>query len=137
MSRKEAILSLREILVKRRDALRKALACEMDDLQKVQTGHSNGDMIDGAIKSERDYVSSQLAEVESQELERVENALEQIRTGHYGICETCENVIPIVRLNALPCATRCVKCQRAWEESQAETILLPSDSEDDDTTIKD
>jgi DnaK suppressor protein len=131
MKREESIFQLRQVLVERRDALRRALAGDLADLQKVQTGHSNGDMIDEAIKSDRDAVSSQLAEVESHELGRVEKALELIIARRYGICENCEAVIPIVRLNALPYATRCVKCQRRLEELQVSAMLLPPDPDDD------
>lgn len=43
-------------------------------------------------------------------LDLVEEALDRIKDGTYGICETCECKIPKVRLNFLPYASMCVKC---------------------------
>jgi DnaK suppressor protein len=114
MSRKDAILSMRQILVKRRDALRKALAGDLSLLKELRS-QTSGDMVDAALDSVQDEISSQLAEVESRELARIENALERMRDGQFGICEGCSEPIPMARLNALPYATYCIKCQREAE----------------------
>jgi DnaK suppressor protein len=114
MSRKDSILKMRELLVKRRDALRKALAGDLSLLKQLreQTG---GDVVDAALDAAQDEISSQLAEVESRELANIERALARMRSGSYGQCEGCNNKIPLARLNALPYATSCIECQRAAE----------------------
>ena len=114
MNRKEAILSMHQVLIKRRDALRKALAGDLSLLKELRA-QSSGDLIDAALDSVQDEISSQLAEVESRELARIENALERMRNGEYGLCEGCGTNIPLARLNALPYATYCIKCQREAE----------------------
>ena len=86
MSRKDAILNMRQILVKRRDALRKALAGDLSLLKELRA-QTSGDMVDAALDSVQDEISSQLAEVESRELSRIEYALERMREGQFGICE--------------------------------------------------
>lgn len=116
MSRKESILNLREVLITRRDALRKALAGDLSMLQQLRD-QASGDVVDAALDSVQDEINSQLAEVESRELGRIEVALERMREGHYGECEACGINIPMARLNALPYATLCVKCQREAEQS--------------------
>jgi DnaK suppressor protein len=75
---------------------------------------------------------------------RIEIALERIREGHYGICEGCGCTIPIARLNALPYATLCIKCQRESEREGAGgradvdwSRLLDSGSADADVSIND
>ena len=88
MSRKDAILNMRQILVKRRDALRKALAGDLSLLKELRA-QTSGDMVDAALDSVQDEISSQLAEVESRELARIEYALERMRDGQFGICEGC------------------------------------------------
>ncbi len=113
-NRKEAILNQHQILLKRRDALRRALAGDLSLLKELRA-QTSGDMVDAALDSVQDEISSQLAEVESRELARIENALERMRQGDYGICEGCGCNIPIARLNALPYATLCIKCQREAE----------------------
>jgi DnaK suppressor protein len=115
MNRKDAILNLRQVLIKRRDALRKALAGDLSLLKELKA-QTSGDVIDAALDSVQDEISSQLAEVESRELTRIETALERIRTGQYGICEVCGCNIPMARLSALPYATNCIKCQREAEQ---------------------
>ena len=114
MGRKDAILSLRQVLIRRRDALRKALAGDLSSLKELRE-QTSGDVIDAALDSAQDEISSQLAEVESRELAHIENALEQMRSGQYGICEGCNKPIPLARLQALPYAVLCIECQRESE----------------------
>jgi DnaK suppressor protein len=116
MARKDSLLNLRAILVKRRDALRSALAGDLSLLKELRS-ESPGDVIDAAYDSAQDEISSQLAEVESRELANIENALERMKAGKYGQCEVCGGRIPLARLNALPYATMCIDCQRDLERS--------------------
>lgn len=143
MARKDAILQMRQILVKRRDALRKALAGDLSSLQELRQ-QSAGDVVDAALDSAQDEINSQLVEVESRELHRIEVALERMRTGHYGVCESCNEKIPMARLSALPYATLCIECQREFERTGASGgndadwgRLLDSGSGDGDVTIND
>ena len=116
MARKDALLNLRAILVRRRDALRSALAGDLSLLKELRS-ESPGDVIDAAYDSAQDEISSQLAEVESRELASIENALARMKAGVYGLCEVCNCKIPMARLNALPYATMCISCQRDLERS--------------------
>lgn len=113
-NRNEAILNMHQVLIKRRDALRKALAGDLSLLQELRA-QTGGDVVDAALDSVQDEISSQLAEVESRELARIENALARMREGQFGVCEACGCNIPMARLNALPYATSCIKCQREAE----------------------
>lgn len=143
MTRKDSMLSMRQVLIKRRDALRKALAGDLSLLKELRA-QSSGDLIDAALDSVQDEISSQLAEVESRELARIENALERMRQGEYGKCEGCGISIPMARLNALPYATLCIKCQREAEREGSGgrgdvdwSRLLDSGAGDADLSIND
>ena len=143
MSRKEAILNMRQVLIKRRDALRKALAGDLSLLKELRQ-QTTGDVVDAALDSVQDEISSQLAEVESRELAQTENALERMRNGDYGVCEACGCNIPMARLTALPYATLCVKCQREAERQGITggpdadwSRLLDSGGPDSDMSFKD
>jgi len=143
MSRKDAILNLHQILVKRRDALRKALAGDLSLLRELNA-QTSGDMVDAALDSVQDEISSQLAEVESRELARIEYALERMREGEFGICEGCGINIPLARLQALPYAIFCIKCQREAERQGATSSadvdwsrLLDVPGNDADVSIND
>ncbi len=53
-------------------------------------------------------------------LRQVEEALERIRDGSYGICVRCEERIRPGRIVAVPWASLCVKCQELAEAEQEE-----------------
>lgn len=112
---------MRQVLVKRREALRKALAGDLSLLKELRA-QSSGDVVDFALDSAQDEISSQLAEVESRELASIEQALAGMRTGTYGKCEGCGANIPLARLQALPYATYCIRCQREVEKNGPESV---------------
>lgn len=115
MARKEALLRLHSRLVKRRDSLRKALSGDLDSLREYAATFEVGDSADAAVDTANDEISSQLAELESRELEQIEVALMRIEKGVYGKCEICNGKIAEARLNALPYTTTCIDCQRESE----------------------
>jgi DnaK suppressor protein len=142
MARKDAILAMRQALITRRDALRKALAGDLSLLKELSS-QSSGDVVDAALDSAQDEINSQLAEVESRELASIENALERMRVGQYGVCEGCSGKIPVARLNALPYATMCIECQREAERygahgsGDADWGRILDSSGDNDLSIND
>lgn len=46
----------------------------------------------------------------------VDNALQRLADGTYGLCQHCQQPIPPARLNALPWAERCVRCEAEVEQ---------------------
>ncbi|HEX5011949.1 MAG TPA: TraR/DksA C4-type zinc finger protein [Planctomycetota bacterium] len=56
-----------------------------------------------------------LMENEARTLHQIEDALEQMEGGRYGVCILCGQAIPLARLEALPFATTCVPCQEKAE----------------------
>ena len=48
---------------------------------------------------------------QARSIHEIRVALERIEEGRYGRCERCEEPIPPKRLDALPWARMCVKCQ--------------------------
>lgn len=130
--REEFVSKVKEILLRRREALRKALAGDLSLLKELE--QTSGDVVDFALDSVQDELSSQLAEVESRELASVDTALERIKEGKYGECEGCNAGIPIARLQALPYATLCIKCQRELEELGPDGVSWAQT--DDGQTVK-
>jgi len=55
---------------------------------------------------------------EGRYLHHLNEALERIEKGTYGMCRTCGNPIDKVRLEAVPHATQCIKCKNAEEKKQ-------------------
>lgn len=137
MARNDAMDEMRDALLTRRDALRRALAGDLSLLNELRQ-KSSGDVVDFALDSAQDEINSQLAEVESRELANIDKALERMREGSYGNCEACEKGIPLMRLQALPYAVLCIDCQREAEKQGidinhvadwSQILDIPSDSE--------
>ena len=63
---------------------------------------------------EREFTLT-LMESKDRTLEQIEEALECIEDGIYGVCEKCDAKIPKVRLNAIPYTILCVKCASRLE----------------------
>ena len=136
MSRKKSLEEMRVILIQRRNALRQALAGD-DSLLKEMSQNSGGDEIDFALECAHGEISSQLAEVESRELQYIENALKRFEEGTYGQCEACHSNIPLARLQALPYATLCINCKLKLEKAGVEpgavvdwSVILDGNTDD-------
>ena len=114
MKRNEFVKETKQQLIRRRDALRRALAGDMS-LLRSSNHESVGDEIDAAIATEQAELRSQMLNFETRELAQIENALDKIQHGKYGSCENCEGAIAPARLKALPYATECIECARREE----------------------
>lgn len=115
MHRKEFIQKMQQVLLRRRSALRQSLSGELSQFN-ISSDRHVGDEIDAALDTDYGLINANLAEVESQELANIDAALERIREGTYGICEGCEKRIPVARLQAIPYARLCVKCQQEQDK---------------------
>lgn len=115
MARRDALLRLHKSLTARRNALRKRIGRQLEDLAHLNQAKAMGDVADAAFESTGEEIASQMAELEARELAQIERALQRLKNGTYGICEGCGGKIPIARLDALPYSTLCIKCQRESE----------------------
>lgn len=114
MKRNDFIRKMQQRLIIRRDALRQALAGEVNSLRRARDA-GFGDEADISLATAQDELGSQMAEVESRELRQIEKALETMRSGHYGKCDNCGQSIAMARLQAVPNATQCISCARNEE----------------------
>lgn len=63
----------------------------------------------GTENYQREF-ASQLKSIESEALREIDEALNRIATGTYGLCEECGEPIPLARLEVVPYARLCIKC---------------------------
>lgn len=113
MSRKQALLRLRQRLIAQRDEFRKKIAEDLGLAYSRDDGAN--DIGETAHQVEQTELHTQLAALESRELRHIERALLLIQQGRYGECESCHKAIPIARLQALPFSLYCIECQRKAE----------------------
>lgn len=59
-----------------------------------------------------------IASNEQQLLNRIQEALNKINEGTFGICENCQANISMERLKAVPYARLCIKCQEEEEKKK-------------------
>jgi len=117
--RKAFLKNVREkLLAMRRQTLREI----SNDLQQGREGAKDEGMDTYDLASEeRDReISFILTDRERERLQAIQEALERVEGGSYGICENCELEIAPARLEALPFTRLCVTCQ-ADREKEAKT----------------
>lgn len=71
-----------------------------------------GDEGDLGLRSARLEEGSSVASNAARLLAQTARALARIESGTYGTCESCRAMIDLERLEAFPCAVRCMSCQR-------------------------
>ncbi len=87
----------------------------------------SGDIYDQA-SSERDReLGLILGDREREKLHSIDEALLRIHEEEYGICEECDEEIPLGRLKVLPFARHCVKCKTDIEKLNAQTRRFEED----------
>lgn len=120
MLRREELQEIKELL---RD-MKKRIMADLDARIKT-SGLSDereiGDIFDDADMEQNREFNLMLSNREKEKVEQIDAAIERIDEGVYGVCEDCEENIPMGRLKALPFTTLCVKCksQREAEEGPA------------------
>ena len=97
-------MDLQQVLLAKRRALQSALAKDVYFLRNTPDTEDESALC--------------AAQMETNELHRIDTALGKIQDGSYGICEDCGKRIPKARLEALPHATRCLSCQLVSEGEQ-------------------
>lgn len=78
-----------------------------------------GDLVDQAGDERERELSLLLTSREKEKLLAINEALEKIDEGTYGICEECGEKIGVGRLKVMPLAKLCVTCQSKLEEEQS------------------
>ncbi len=73
------------------------------------------DPVDLAVTNYSKKVMLSVSENESRQLMLINDALERIEDGEYGLCQNCEEEIVEKRLNAVPRAKYCLACQELDE----------------------
>ena len=73
------------------------------------------DVNDRATQEEEFAIELRTRDRERKLIRKIEQSLEDIKTGDYGFCETCGIEIGLRRLEARPTATQCIDCKTLAE----------------------
>jgi DnaK suppressor protein len=108
----------RRLLAEARLRLARGVATTDDELATLEK-HQPGAPTEDATWELTEAVLSRLEGREKHELDEIAAAQARLEAGTYGVCESCAQPIPLVRLRAMPAARRCVACQALFERARA------------------
>ncbi len=81
----------------------------------ILVNHYTADPLDRAAIDTGISISMRIRDRESRLMKKIQESLDKIEDGTYGICEICEESISIARLKARPVARYCIKCKTKME----------------------
>jgi DnaK suppressor protein len=84
------------------------------DVEAISASPDEGDL---ASMSHDRTIHCTLTEARSLRLRAIEEALQRIDSGEYGLCQRCEESISAKRLAAVPWANLCLACQEDSENA--------------------
>jgi DnaK suppressor protein len=97
----------RQKLIEQRTAVLSGLGIKFDTLARMGRVAEE----DQAQLSHDEFVSLHLNSLDYTQLKLVDEALDRLDSGDYGICLACDEPIPAKRLRAVSWARYCMKCQ--------------------------
>ena len=100
--------------------LRQTLSAEPHDLDRIAIARLADDLDSAHHQGERD-LELQFMEARAARLQAVHAAMDRLRDGLYGTCCECDEEISMRRLDAVPWAARCLKCQEACESGRPDS----------------
>ena len=109
------LLEMRADLVKQLDAHRAVLT---RDTPRDSSGdlsaysYHMADLGSDAIEREKEFLT---ASAEGRRLQEINEALRRVHTKEFGACETCRRLIARDRLDVMPYARLCIRCQEEEE----------------------
>jgi DnaK suppressor protein len=123
----EKMNEMKVILLKMKEETLHEISKSLKSGSDITSGEPSGDIYDQA-SSERDReLGLLLGDREREKLRNIDEALLKLEEGEYGICEECEEDIPLGRLKVVPFARYCVKCKSDIEKQQAQTKRFEED----------
>jgi len=84
----------------------------------AQEAENLADMGDQATAVADQNFMLRLREREQRLLKKIDEAIDRIRTGVFGVCEDCGGEIGYKRLKARPVTTLCINCKTKQEEDE-------------------
>ncbi len=110
---------VRRLLINQRDEI---LAMYEHDVKAGQEASDEGsdDIVDRANNAYNRELLFSLSDGERHTLLRIEEALQRMEQGIYGVCTNCGNEIRPGRLKAMPWARYCIDCQELAEKGMLE-----------------
>ncbi|NVN99898.1 MAG: TraR/DksA C4-type zinc finger protein [Geobacteraceae bacterium] len=118
---------MREVLLKLKEEAFEEIGKTLKSGTESLTDEPSGDIYDQASNERDRELTLLLGDREREKIRNIDEALARLDEGEYGVCEDCEEEIPLGRLKAMPFARLCVKCKADLEKLQAQTKRFEED----------
>jgi DnaK suppressor protein len=113
--REEMIQKIKMKLIRQKEALLNEAESALNELPGQTMFPDLGDQ--ATAETDRNFML-RLRGREQRLLKKIEEAIERIDNGSFGICDDCGNEIDIKRLDARPVTTMCIECKTLQEEEE-------------------
>jgi DnaK suppressor protein len=107
--KKSELAQYKKSLLEKRGELEKSIRNGILPGGPGTDGH--GDFADRSAAANEQEINIQLKQTDAKLLRAIEDALQRVEAGAFGICVDCEEEIPAVRLKAVPWTKVCVSCK--------------------------
>lgn len=107
--------SIRQDLLNQRRALLKEAGISLPERQDQIISPDTTDQAQAEM--DRNFLL-RLKEREQKLIKKIDQAVERIDSGNFGICRGCGNEIPLPRLKARPVADLCIECKTRQEQDE-------------------
>lgn len=115
------------LLNEKKETLLQELGYLEDNTMRLSSKEGAGDLsshayhlADHATETQDREQAFHMASREGKYLFYIEEALDRVRNGTFGICKKCGKIIPKPRLEAVPTAKMCIECKSAQERASGE-----------------
>jgi DnaK suppressor protein len=112
------------LLNEKKETLIQELGYLEDNTMRLSSKEGAGDLsshayhlADHATETQDREQAFHMASREGKYLFYIEEALDRVRNGTYGVCKKCGKLIPKARLEAVPTAKMCIQCKSAQEQA--------------------
>lgn len=121
MNSKEIAILKDELLKIQNDIMKNVKKAETEiNVMRQQSPTDEGDH---AVLLNDTAIDDTLIRKQILKLKEIEQALDKISKGNYGICEMCEEFIGLERLRVKPFARYCISCREINEKETSGNII--------------
>ena len=115
MTTRERAVRLRHMFESMRGRLLAEIATKLRETRDETRDENSGDMLDRGERFHEEDLQYTLLGMKTETIQRIDEALDRLAEGEYGLCAECGDEISEQRLAAMPFAVRCCECQGMTE----------------------
>ena len=105
------LASLKEVLLRKRGEILAVSTGTRPLPASVDVNSRQGDLADQATGNNEVHIQLKLKQTDAKILQAIEEALDRMEKGTYGVCRDCGGFVAGARLEAIPWTRVCISCK--------------------------